>query len=136
METVLKFNDSKQKVYLTPDYYETDHADIDIMFEEPNESDPDNPNYVCIPLKEHEAVFLAKEILRFVEMNRKDNVRWNEDEEKKKAEIAGILYLSPETVNNHIRNIYYKLGVHEKAEFIKYVQEHNLYETDKHRHHG
>ena len=44
-----------------------------------------------------------------------------------KEEIAGILYLSPETINNHIRNIYYKLGVHEKAEFIKYVNDKNLF---------
>ena len=44
-----------------------------------------------------------------------------------KIEIAGMLYLSPETVNNHIRNIYYKLGIHEKAEFIRYAGEHNLF---------
>ena len=44
-----------------------------------------------------------------------------------KAEIAGVMYLSPETVNNHIRNIYYKLGVHEKAEFVRYVNEHNIF---------
>ena len=35
-------------------------------------------------LKELEAEYLANEILRMVEMNRKDNVRWMEDEEKKK----------------------------------------------------
>lgn len=44
-----------------------------------------------------------------------------------KDEIAGVLYLSPETVNNHIRNFYHKLGIHEKADFIKYVNEHNLF---------
>ena len=44
-----------------------------------------------------------------------------------KSEIAGMMYLSPETVNNHIRNIYYKLDVHEKAEFVKYVEEHNIF---------
>lgn len=46
-----------------------------------------------------------------------------------KSEIAGMMYLSPETVNNHIRNIYYKLGVHEKAEFVKYADEHNLFKN-------
>lgn len=40
-----------------------------------------------------------------------------------KDEIAGVLYLSPETVNNHIRNIYRKLGIHEKADFIKYIKD-------------
>ena len=44
-----------------------------------------------------------------------------------KDEIAGMMYLSPETVNSHIRNIYYKLGIHEKAGFVKYADEHNLY---------
>lgn len=43
-----------------------------------------------------------------------------------KEEIAGMLYLSPETVNNHIRSIYRKLDIHEKADFVKYVKEHNL----------
>ena len=43
-----------------------------------------------------------------------------------KDEIAGMLYLSPETVNNHIRNIYYKLGVHEKADFVKYINDKNI----------
>ena len=44
-----------------------------------------------------------------------------------KEEIAGVLYLSPETINNHIRNIYYKLGIHEKADFVKYVEENKIY---------
>ena len=44
-----------------------------------------------------------------------------------KEEIAGMLYLSYETVNNHIRNIYSKLRIHEKSEFAKYVIENNLF---------
>ena len=84
METVLKFNDGKHIVFLTPYYDLTDHADMDISIENNNADDPDNYAYANITLKEHEAIFLAKEILRFVEFNRKDNVRWNEDEEKKK----------------------------------------------------
>ena len=84
METILQFNDCKQKVYLTPDYDETEHADIDISIENVRVNDPDHPDYAYLTLKEHEAVFLAHEILRFVELNRKDNVRWKEDEEKKR----------------------------------------------------
>lgn len=84
METVLRFNDCKQKVILIPDYEVTDHADMSITVENVKVGEPDNPTYAFITLKEHEAVFLAKEILRFVEMNRKDNERWNEDEQKKK----------------------------------------------------
>ena len=44
-----------------------------------------------------------------------------------KDEIAGILYLSPETVNNHIRNIYYKLSIHDKAEFVKYADDKKIF---------
>ena len=44
-----------------------------------------------------------------------------------KEEIGGILYLSPYTVNNHIRNAYAKVGCHEKSEFVKFVEAHNLF---------
>lgn len=44
-----------------------------------------------------------------------------------KEEIAGMAYLSPDTINNHIRNIYAKLNIHTKTEFLKYAQEHGLY---------
>ena len=83
METVLRFNDGKQKIILLPDYEVTDHADINITIENVKVGDPDNPDYAYVTLKEHEAVFLAQEILRFVEINRKDNVRWSEEQEKK-----------------------------------------------------
>lgn len=43
-----------------------------------------------------------------------------------KAEIAGMLYVSPETVNNHIRNIYKKLDIHDKAELVKYIEENKI----------
>lgn len=43
-----------------------------------------------------------------------------------KEEIAGMLYLSAETVNNHIRNIYKKLGIHKCSDFVKYMKENNL----------
>ena len=49
-----------------------------------------------------------------------------------KSEIAGVLYISVETANNHIRNIYHKLGVHEKAEFVNYVNNNNLFEHYRH----
>lgn len=46
---------------------------------------------------------------------------------KSKEEIAQELFLSPETVKLHIKNSYLKLGVHEKAEFIRYAQENHLF---------
>lgn len=44
-----------------------------------------------------------------------------------KEEIGGILYLSPHTIHNHIRNAYTKMGCHDKSEFVKYADEHNLF---------
>ena len=46
---------------------------------------------------------------------------------KSKEEIAAELYNSPETIKNHIKSAYLKLGIHEKAEFIRYAQEKNLF---------
>ena len=48
-------------------------------------------------------------------------------EGKRKEEIAKEVILSPETINNHIRRIYKKLGVHSEAEFVKYVAAHKLF---------
>ncbi len=44
-----------------------------------------------------------------------------------KEQIARELYNSPETIKNHIKSAYLKLGVHEKSEFIRYANEHNLF---------
>jgi len=42
-------------------------------------------------------------------------------------EIAEELYLSPNTVKNHRKSVYLKLGIHTNVEFVKYAQEHNLF---------
>ena len=44
-----------------------------------------------------------------------------------KEEIGGMLYLSPNTINNHIRNAYLKLNVHDKAEFIRFADDSHLF---------
>lgn len=44
-----------------------------------------------------------------------------------KEEIAEQLYLSIHTVNNHIRNAFARLGIHEKAEFFRYAEANNLF---------
>lgn len=46
---------------------------------------------------------------------------------KSKDEIANQLYISVETVKNHIKASYVKLGVHEKSEFVRYANQHNLF---------
>ena len=47
-----------------------------------------------------------------------------------KDEISEILFVSPGTVKLQIKSSYLKLGVHSKAEFVKYANEHNMYQTD------
>lgn len=42
-------------------------------------------------------------------------------------EIAERLYLSPFTVKNHVKSVYYKLGIHEKSEFIHYANKNKLF---------
>lgn len=42
-------------------------------------------------------------------------------------EISEALYLSQNTVKNHYKSIYLKLGIHEKSEFIRYAQKNKLY---------
>lgn len=41
--------------------------------------------------------------------------------------ISEQLMLSPHTVHTHIRNAYTRLGIHSKAEFIKYASSHHLF---------
>lgn len=48
----------------------------------------------------------------------------------KRDEIAGMMYLAYDTVNNHIRNIYAKLGVHNMAEFMKYVTDNKMFDNE------
>lgn len=42
--------------------------------------------------------------------------------------IGERLRLSPLTVHTHIRNAYARLGIHSKAEFIKYALKHRLFQ--------
>lgn len=41
--------------------------------------------------------------------------------------IGDRLRLSPLTIHTHIRNAYSRLGIHSKAEFVKYAAVHNLF---------
>ena len=45
-------------------------------------------------------------------------------------EIADTLYLSPNTVKNHIKSTYRKLGIHEKAEFMTYAHNNNIFSDE------
>lgn len=42
--------------------------------------------------------------------------------------IAESLCLSVHTIKNHIRNAYNRIGIHEKAEFIKYAKDNKLWQ--------
>lgn len=42
-------------------------------------------------------------------------------------EIAEIRYKSVSTIKNQVKSVYRKLGVHDKAEFVKYVVDNHLF---------
>lgn len=44
-----------------------------------------------------------------------------------KDDVAEQLYISPNTVKNHIKSVYLKLGIHEKSEFFRYAEKNNLF---------
>lgn len=44
-----------------------------------------------------------------------------------KSDIAENLYLSVHTVNNHIRNAFTRLGIHDKAEFFKWATTNKIF---------
>jgi DNA-binding NarL/FixJ family response regulator len=50
-------------------------------------------------------------------------------EGKSSKEIARALYISPKTVSVHRSNIMSKLGVHNSAELVRYVMQHDLFDT-------
>jgi DNA-binding NarL/FixJ family response regulator len=47
-------------------------------------------------------------------------------EGKTKDDIASEMFLSWDTVNNHIRNIFKKLDVHSEADFVRYVNNNKI----------
>ncbi len=47
-------------------------------------------------------------------------------EGKTNAEVAGILFISPKTVDNHRTRLMEKLGVHSTAELVRYAARHKL----------
>lgn len=49
-------------------------------------------------------------------------------ENKNNEEIADTLCISPNTLKNHIKSVYVKLGIHEKAEFIRYAVRNSLFD--------
>ena len=49
----------------------------------------------------------------------------------KDEEIAEKLFISLNTIQNHRKAVYKKLGVHSMAEFIKYAAENNIFKASK-----
>lgn len=76
--------------------------------------------YVPCPLRgecKHECVICRPEFdSELSEAEKRVMRRWKDNQTVEG--IAADLYLSPHTVNNHIRHSYKKLGVHSKSEFI------------------
>lgn len=51
---------------------------------------------------------------------------------KKIVSIAADLEIAEQTVRNHISNIYFKLGIHDKLEIIRYIQQIRRFLADRH----
>lgn len=49
-----------------------------------------------------------------------------------KEEVGDKLCLSPNTVKQHVRSAYCKLGVHDKGEFIKLAKDNSIFNNLKH----
>ena len=73
---------------------------------------------VCMPKFDST---LSKQELRVMKL-------WYEG--RSNEEIGEQLYISPGTVKLHVKSAYLKLGVHSKAEFVKYANDNNLFTTD------
>lgn len=76
-------------------------------------------NIVCHPKFNSKISDAERRVLKMVYNN------------ESKDAIADKLCISIHTVNNHIRNAYNRLGIHEKAEFIAYVDKHNLFRDEE-----
>lgn len=72
-------------------------------------------NIVCHPEFESHISKAEKRILE----------RWYRGESKE--EIADALFLSIHTINNHIRNAFQRLDIHNKAEFVRFTDLNNLF---------
>ena len=72
-------------------------------------------NIVCHPEFESHISKAEKRILE----------RWYRGESKE--EIADALFLSIHTINNHIRNAFQRLNIHNKAEFVRFADSNNLF---------
>ena len=42
--------------------------------------------------------------------------------------IADKLFLSPNTVKQHIKSVYAKLDIHSRGDFVKYAKENDLFQ--------
>lgn len=49
-----------------------------------------------------------------------------------KEEVGDKLCLSPNTIKQHVRSAYCKLGVHDKSEFVKIAKDNNIFNNLKH----
>lgn len=72
-------------------------------------------NVICRPAFDHQLSPAEVRVMRLVY------------EGLNEADIAERLRLSPYTVHTHVRNAYSRLGLHCKAEFVKYAAANNIF---------
>ena len=71
---------------------------------------------ICMPKMDSRLSEAEKRVMRLVCDGRSN------------AEIAGELYLSPNTVKRHISTSYIKVGARNRAEFVKYAKDNNIFQ--------
>lgn len=70
---------------------------------------------ICHPEFEHGLTNAEKRVLALVYKG------------KTESAIADHLHISPLTVHTHVHNVYSRLGIHSKSEFVKFATKHNLF---------
>lgn len=73
-------------------------------------------NVVCRPESAHNLSEAEMRVMRL----------WHQG--LNKEDIAEQLYLSAHTVNNHIRNAYFRIGVHSRAEFMRWAETNKIFQ--------
>lgn len=75
-------------------------------------------NVICLPKPSSEITIAERRVMKLLYAG------------LSRPEIADRLYLSIYTVQNHIRNVFTRLGLRDTPDFIRYANAHNLFRNE------